>query len=125
MAVLFITHDLGVVAEIADRVAVMYAGEVVEIGTAQQVFQHSRHPYTKALLETLPHHGRSEGKLPVIDGLVPPPSAWPTGCRFHPRCQYAKADCSSANIIPLKQLDDTGQVSRCIRLDQIELTPSS
>ena len=123
MAVLFITHDLGVVAEIADRVAVMYAGEVVEIGTAQQVFEQPRHPYSKALLETLPHQGRKDGKLPVIDGLVPPPSAWPTGCRFHPRCHFAVAGCSEAAHIPLVPLNDNGQSSRCIRLDEIELSP--
>jgi len=124
MAVLFITHDLGVVAEIADRVAVMYAGEVVEVGTVQQVFEQSRHPYTKALLDTLPHHGREGGKLPVIDGIVPPPSAWPTGCRFHPRCQFAVAGCSETERIPLAQIGETGQVSRCIRLEEIEITPS-
>lgn len=90
LAIVFITHDLGVVAEVADRVAVMYAGEVVETGTAREVFERPQHPYTKALLETLPHHGRAEGKLPVIDGLVPPPSAWPSGCRFHPRCRFAR-----------------------------------
>ena len=123
MAVLFITHDLGVVAEIADRVAVMYAGEVVEVGTANQVFEHSTHPYTKALLETLPHHGRTGDKLPVIDGIVPPPSAWPTGCRFHPRCQFAEASCRETEIIPLTQLDGTGQASRCIRLNEIDLSP--
>ena len=121
MAVLFITHDLGVVAEIADRVAVMYAGEVVEVGTTQQVFTQPSHPYSKALLETLPHQGRKDGKLPVIDGLVPPPSAWPTGCRFHPRCEFAVAACSEADRIPLVQLNGNGQVSRCIRLEEIEL----
>ncbi|MFK7805160.1 MAG: dipeptide/oligopeptide/nickel ABC transporter permease/ATP-binding protein, partial [Anaerolineae bacterium] len=78
MAVLFITHDLGVIAEIADRVAVMYAGEIVETGAADGLFVQPKHPYTNALLATLPHHGRAEGKLPVIDGLVPPPSSWPS-----------------------------------------------
>ena len=123
MAVLFITHDLGVVAEIADRVAVMYAGEVVEVGTVQQVFEQSCHPYTKALLDTLPHHRRSGefpgDKLPVIDGIVPPPNAWPAGCRFHPRCQFAEAACSTENgQIPL-QLCGEDHVARCIRLDEI------
>ena len=119
MAVLFITHDLGVVAEIADRVAVMYAGEVIEMGAVRDTFDQPSHPYTKALLETLPHHGRTEGKLPVIDGIVPPPSAWPSGCRFHPRCQFAVEKCGEAGQIPLSQID--GRQSRCIRLDEIKL----
>ena len=121
MAILFITHDLGVIAEIADRVAVMYAGEVVETGTAEQLFKKPSHPYTNALLETLPHHGRAEGKLPVIDGLVPPPSSWPTGCRFHPRCAYAIDKCSIDNgQLPLENCGN-GQLARCIRLDEINV----
>ena len=118
MAVLFITHDLGVVAEIADRVAVMYAGEVVEVGTADEIFSAPRHPYTKALLETLPHNGRSDNKLPVIDGLVPPPSAWPTGCRFHPRCAFAIEKCKEGQV---ELTAVTGKrVARCLRLDEID-----
>ncbi len=119
MAVLFITHDLGVIAEIADRVAVMYAGEIVETGTANALFKQPKHPYTNALLETLPHNGRADGKLPVIDGLVPPPSAWPSGCRFHPRCAFATDECKAEDV----QLAPVGEdrLSRCVRLDEIEL----
>lgn len=123
MAILFITHDLGVVAEIADRVAVMYAGEVVEVGQVRDVFEQPSHPYTKALLETLPHHGRSEGKLPVIDGIVPPPSAWPSGCRFHPRCQFAVEACKSGDVA-LTAVSPNRQ-ARCLRLDEIKLQSTS
>lgn len=119
-AILFITHDLGVIAELCDRVAVMYSGEIVESGNVQGVFERPQHPYTKALLETLPHHGRSEGKLPVIDGLVPPPSAWPSGCRFHPRCVYAMEQCSAVGKPPLKQVQGQAHYSACIRLEEIE-----
>ena len=126
VGIAFITHDLGVIAEVADRVAVMYAGEVVEAGNVAQVLAEPKHPYTKALLDTLPHHGRGDGgRLPVIDGLVPPPSAWPSGCRFHPRCKYADAKCSADGAIPLRavgEFDGRLHFSRCVRLDEIELT---
>lgn len=112
LGILFITHDLGVVAEIADRVAVMYAGQLVEIASTERLFQRPKHPYTKALLDTLPHRGRHEGKLPVISGTVPPPSAWPTGCRFHPRCNYATEACMKA-AIPLEKVGKD-HFSRCV-----------
>ncbi|MEM7332569.1 MAG: dipeptide/oligopeptide/nickel ABC transporter permease/ATP-binding protein [Chloroflexota bacterium] len=122
VAIVFITHDLGVVAEVADRVAVMYAGEVIETGDVREVFENPKHPYTKALLETLPHHGRGEeGKLPVIDGLVPPPSAWPTGCRFHPRCKFANGVCSNDVELPMKKVEGREHYSRCVRISEIEL----
>ena len=84
------------------------------------VLQHlCRSTDTNALLATLPHHGRSEGKLPVIDGLVPPPSAWPTGCRFHPRCAFAVEACGVQDV----KLATSGRdrMSRCLRLDEIDL----
>ena len=121
IAIVFITHDLGVIAEVADRVAVMYAGEVVETGNVREVFETPQHPYTKALLETLPHHGRSEGKLPVIDGLVPPPTSWPSGCRFHPRCQFAEAVCSAEGQPPMEKVEGEEHFSRCIRAKEIDL----
>ncbi|MEM7114642.1 MAG: dipeptide/oligopeptide/nickel ABC transporter permease/ATP-binding protein [Chloroflexota bacterium] len=120
VGIIFITHDLGVVAEVADRVAVMYAGEVVEAGDVREVFEKPKHPYTNALLETLPHHGRSGGRLPVIDGMVPPPSAWPSGCRFHPRCQFATPACGTDDIALVK-VEGRQHYSRCIRIDEIEL----
>jgi ABC-type dipeptide/oligopeptide/nickel transport system ATPase component len=85
MAVILITHDLGVVAEVCDRVVVMYAGQVVEQGTVEQIFRDPRHPYTEGLLEAVPRLGRRLDRLAVIPGTVPSPMAWPAGCRFHPR----------------------------------------
>ena len=126
VAIVFITHDLGVVAEVADRVAVMYAGEVVEAGDVREVFEQPKHPYTKALLETLPHHGRSgeNGRLPVIDGLVPPPTAWPSGCRFHPRCHFATKACSQEGQLPMNKVEGRQHFSRCLRIAEIELSSS-
>ncbi|MFK7804786.1 MAG: oligopeptide/dipeptide ABC transporter ATP-binding protein, partial [Anaerolineae bacterium] len=86
---------------------------------ADGLFVQPKHPYTNALLATLPHHGRAEGKLPVIDGLVPPPSSWPSGCRFHPRCAFAVDTCQTQGV----KLVTSGQdrLSRCLRLDEIDL----
>jgi oligopeptide/dipeptide ABC transporter ATP-binding protein len=96
MAMILVTHDLGVVAEVADRVAVMYAGEVVETGTAAEVFTSPQHPYTRALLATMPQLHATDEELTVIGGAVPSPQAWPTGCRFHPRCAEAVDRCRTA-----------------------------
>ncbi len=85
MALMFITHDLGVVAEIADRVVVMYLGEVVERGTAEQVFTAPRHPYTRGLLRCVPDLSPG-GRLEAIPGIVPHPLNRPPGCPFNPRC---------------------------------------
>ena len=86
MAILFITHDLGVVAEMADDVAVMYLGNVVEFGSADQVFNDAKHPYTQALLRSIPKAGTARGDLVAIEGMVPSPFRRPRGCGFHPRC---------------------------------------
>ena len=94
MAVLLITHDLGVVNELADRVAVMYAGRVVEQGTRAEVLSAPRHPYTEGLLRSLPGRVPRGARLVEIPGAVPPPEAWPAGCRFAPRCPRAFAACS-------------------------------
>ncbi len=92
MAILFITHDLGVVAELADRVAVMYAGQVVEQAATRELFARPRHPYTRGLMECLPRPGNL-GRLPAIEGIVPHPGQMPAGCRFHPRCPLAMEQC--------------------------------
>jgi oligopeptide/dipeptide ABC transporter ATP-binding protein len=84
LALLLITHDLGVVAETADRVAVMYAGRIVEEGPVREIFRGPEHPYTRGLLESMPRPGR--GRLHAIEGTVPAPGALPPGCAFHPRC---------------------------------------
>jgi peptide/nickel transport system ATP-binding protein len=99
MAVMLITHDLGVVAGSADRVVVMYAGQVVEQAPTTELFAHPLHPYTEGLLASVPRldtpaaSARGGGRLHSIPGQVPAATAWPTGCRFHPRCPYAWGRC--------------------------------
>lgn len=95
MAVLLITHNLALVGQIADRVAVMYAGQVVELAPARDLLDSPFHPYTRALMEAVPVLGASTGRLRAIPGTVPRPGALPTGCRFHPRCSLRQPDCSS------------------------------
>ena len=101
MAVLLITHDLGVVAETADRVAVMYAGQVVEYCTVAEAFERTLHPYTAGLLASLPKLGVKQDALRVIPGNVPNPARFPAGCRFHPRCPAAGARCRSERPVLL------------------------
>jgi len=91
--ILLITHDLGVVAQMCHRVAVMYAGEIVEMGDVEAIFTRPAHPYTQALLASIPARAGAKGGLPAIEGTVPNPAAYPSGCRFHPRCPQAFADC--------------------------------
>lgn len=93
MALLFITHDLGVVAEIADDVAVMYLGQIVERSDAVTVFNAPKHPYTQALLRSIPKIARKREELDPIKGMVPSPYRRPTGCSFHPRCTQVMAQC--------------------------------
>jgi oligopeptide/dipeptide ABC transporter ATP-binding protein len=96
MAILLITHDLGVVAEMVDEVAVMYAGRIVERGPVADVFAEPQHPYTEALLRSIPRVGmRYTQPLAAIRGMVPSPLDWPAGCRFAPRCDYAFDRCLS------------------------------
>lgn len=94
MAVLLITHDLGVVSEVADRVSVMYAGRIVESGSADPLFDRPAHPYTEALLRSVPQADERQQELAVIPGSPPVPSALPSGCPFHPRCAWAIDICS-------------------------------
>ncbi|TET31371.1 MAG: ABC transporter ATP-binding protein [Planctomycetota bacterium] len=93
MSILLITHDLGVVAEAARRVAVMYAGKIVELAEAETLFATPLHPYTVALMESIPRLGERKQRLSVIPGEVPNPLAFPDGCRFHPRCSFATEKC--------------------------------
>jgi oligopeptide/dipeptide ABC transporter ATP-binding protein len=88
MSIILITHDLGVVAETCDRVIVMYAGQVFEEGPVDDVFHDPQNPYTEGLLRSIPRLGHSEKRLAVIPGVVPAPTDWPAGCRFHARCPY-------------------------------------
>ncbi len=110
-AVLLITHDLGVVAENCARVIVMYAGEVVEEADTSTLFSHAHHPYTEGLLGAMPRVGGEAERLATIPGTVPPPTAWPTGCRFRDRCRYAWDRCEREHP-PLYQLEGR-HVSRC------------
>ena len=97
MAILLITHNLGIVGDIADRVAVMYAGQIVELAPAKELLRRPLHPYTRALMASVPKlHGSAE-RLAAIPGSVPRPGAFPPGCRFAPRCPIAKPECAEKN----------------------------
>ncbi|HEX6938159.1 MAG TPA: ABC transporter ATP-binding protein [Longimicrobiales bacterium] len=111
MAMILITHDLGVVAEACDRVIVMYAGQVMEQASVEALFRDPRHPYTEGLLKAIPRLGRPVERLAVIPGTVPNPTAWPVACRFHPRCPYGWDLCVEA----APDLFDagSGHASRC------------
>ena len=122
IALILITHDLGVVARLAHRVAVMYAGEVVEAGSAEALFRSPRHPYTQGLLSCIPVPGRTEPgqKLGVIPGVVPSPVGDLTGCPFRTRCPYARPAC--ALDPPVRQEGD--HMWRCIYEDASAHTPT-
>ncbi|NMO57018.1 ABC transporter ATP-binding protein [Actinoplanes sp. TBRC 11911] len=94
MGLILITHDMGVVADVADRISVMYAGRVVEEAPVHDIYSRPAHPYTKALLESIPRLDRKGRQLNVIPGLPPPLTDLPSGCSFHPRCAYAREICS-------------------------------
>ena len=96
MAVLLITHDLGVVAENADEVAVMYAGKIVEKASPEVIFSHPLHPYTIGLMNSLPGIGEKRDRLEAIPGIVPSPLDWPSGCRFRTRCSQSNEDCAES-----------------------------
>ena len=113
-AVVFITHDLGVVAEVAHDVAVIYAGQIVETGTVDQVLTTPLHPYTKALLAAVPRPDRPRhGSLRAIGGMVPDLRNLPTGCRFHDRCEHRQSDC--AREVPALELTEEAHWVRCWR----------
>jgi oligopeptide/dipeptide ABC transporter ATP-binding protein len=113
MAVLLITHDLGVVAEVCDRVVVMYAGQVVETGSVEDIFGRPAHPYTRGLLGSLPSVGHAGRRLVSIAGTVPSPLHWPEGCRFRARCGLAGEGCEAPQ--EFVQLGGDGRAARCWR----------
>lgn len=106
MAVMLITHNFGLVAEIADRVGVMYAGEMVEMGTVYEIFDEPKHPYTSQLMKALPRITKKEGRLQTIDGSVPKLTAHKSGCRFANRCMFATEQCRTEDP-PLHQISET------------------
>ncbi|ELY35863.1 peptide ABC transporter ATP-binding protein [Haloferax volcanii DS2] len=105
LSVLWITHDLGVVAQFCDRVGVMYAGEIVEFGTVRDIFHRPTHPYTRELLKTIPNVANPKDSLGVIEGSVPNLVNPPSGCRFHPRCPDAEERCRSENPPKIRGAD--------------------
>ena len=111
LALIFITHNLGIVAKMCDQVAVMYAGRLVEAGPVKQIFNAPAHPYTRALLESIPRLGDSRQRLTAIDGQPPDPSAPPPGCAFHPRCPKVMDRCRSEAPPEFRVADS--QTSRC------------
>jgi len=116
---LLITHDMGVVADMADRICVMYAGRVVEEGDVFALFRHQRHPYTKLLLKSLPSIGAERrGLLSTIEGAVPDLRSWPAGCRFNPRCPIADDTCRNG-VPPLAGIADTQQRAACWHVDRV------
>jgi len=109
---ILITHDLGVVAEMCDTVAVIYAGEIVEIGSKEQIFDEPLHPYTNGLFNSLPKIDEDMEWLHPIDGMMPDPTDLPGGCYFSPRCPFAKERCRNEKIELIQHVP--GHLCRCI-----------
>jgi len=119
-ALLLITHDLGIVAEMSEKVAIMYAGNLMEVGNAKSIFYESKHPYTRGLLNSVPKlDSPKDERLHSIEGIVPAPieGLLPSGCRFHPRCPYAKKICMEDT--PALQKVGQDHVSACLRADEL------
>ena len=111
-ATLMITHDLGVVAEICDRVAIIYAGQIVEQGTLEEIYENTKHPYTKGLFASLPDMSNKAHRLHPIKGLMPDPANLPSGCPFHPRCDHARPEC--AQRTPVRTEVAPGHFVNCL-----------
>ncbi len=117
MAIILITHNMGVVAETADRVLVMYAGRIVEEAPVARLFDHPLHPYTRGLLECVPSLDRDHERLVAIQGTLPDPTHRPIGCCFAPRCRHAIPSCTAA--IPRLAAFDHGHTAACIRVPEL------
>jgi len=115
-AILLITHNMGVVAETADRVLVMYAGRIVEAAPVARLFDHPLHPYTRGLLDCVPSLAQDLDRLVAIEGTLPDPARRPAGCRFAPRCRLAIPDCAAG--IPALVPFDPGHAAACIRASE-------
>ncbi|MHB1776612.1 MAG: dipeptide ABC transporter ATP-binding protein [Acidimicrobiales bacterium] len=128
MAMIFVTHDLGVIADVADDVVVMYAGQIVEHAASARLFRHPRHPYSEALLDSIPQLAEPGAPLHAIPGMVPRPEQFPAGCRFHPRCAYAEGRCAERPV-PLTVAavqpgagDGPADLVRCLRQSELTLS---
>jgi oligopeptide/dipeptide ABC transporter ATP-binding protein len=119
LAVLFVTHDLALISEFSDEIAVMYAGQLVEHAATADIFAHPRHPYTAALLAAQPGNREILDRPSLIGGHVPQPGQAPSGCRFHPRCDYVQDACRSEAIELVKVGAD--HQSRCRRWEELTL----
>ena len=119
MSMILITHDMGIVAGVADRITVLYAGRVCETADTRTIFYNPKHPYTIALLTAVPSLALRREKLAVIPGTIPNLIEPPLGCRFHPRCKYAKAECAK-KIPPLEEIE-RGHFVACIRASEIDI----
>jgi len=119
VAMVLITHDMGIVADVCDKVTVLYAGQVCESGTVEQVFERPKHPYTQALLTSVPNLALRKEKLSVIPGNVPNLIEPPPGCRFHPRCPYAQQVC--IDKVPELEPIGEGRLVHCHRWKELDL----
>lgn len=115
-SMILITHDLGVVAQVCDKVAIMYGGEIVEAGTLDHIFESTKHPYTMGLFGSIPNLEDDVERLSPIKGLMPDPTNLPTGCKFHPRCPYAKPIC--AQKVPAKTECGDGHTVKCLAYEE-------
>jgi peptide/nickel transport system ATP-binding protein len=125
MGILFVTHDLGVVANVCNRVVVLYAGQVVEQAPADRFFARPRHPYAEGLLTALPQASQPGSPLATIEGEVPRPESLPRGCRFHPRCRYVQPACHDqpVSLVPVSSVE--GAQVRCLRHEELDLSRSA
>jgi peptide/nickel transport system ATP-binding protein len=115
-SMILITHDLGIVAESCDTVAIMYAGQVVEFGALEDIFDRTAHPYTQGLFNSIPSLDKDTDRLQPIRGLMPDPANLPSGCAFHPRCPYADAKCEQEVPGPVEV--SPGHLCRCHHCDK-------
>jgi len=117
-SMLLITHDLGVVAEICDHVAIMYAGEIVETGDIREIFENKKHPYTIGLFNSIPDLEGEEDRLEAISGLMPDPTNLPSGCKFHPRCSKSMPEC--VKVAPITTEIFPGHYVKCLLFEGTE-----
>jgi peptide/nickel transport system ATP-binding protein len=115
-SMIMITHDLGIVAEICDKVAIMYAGSVVETADKMELFTNPKHPYTIGLFNSIPDIEKDEERLKPIKGLMPDPMNLPSGCPFHPRCDHAKPECSTK--VPQRTEVADGHFVKCLLFEE-------